>query len=246
MTGNELVSFTKRDKVRSFLVAKGTLGERRSGPRPARRVDAAVPSVDVKPLARFPEPAPAPAIRPLSVMGIGSWPRPRWMLQAVHEHMEGRLDEEAFQSTADDAVRLAIGAQLRAGADVITDGEQRRDSYSSFVASRRNFASLDRFALVTTSFGARRALDVAGDGAIRRVRAAGCAGESRSMKWSSHGPDRRPGQGGSGPIFDANNVDGGISVGPMPTADLARDVVRCCVGRLFAGCAALCSRYFRK
>ena len=25
-------------------------------------------------------------------MGIGSWPRPRWMLQAMHEHLEGRLD----------------------------------------------------------------------------------------------------------------------------------------------------------
>jgi 5-methyltetrahydropteroyltriglutamate--homocysteine methyltransferase len=50
--------------------------------------------------------------------------------------MEGRLDEAQFQATADDAVRLAVQAQIRAGADVITDGEQRRDSYSSFVASR--------------------------------------------------------------------------------------------------------------
>ena len=30
-------------------------------------------------------------------------------------------------------MRLAVDAQLRAGADVITDGEQRRDNYSSFV-----------------------------------------------------------------------------------------------------------------
>jgi 5-methyltetrahydropteroyltriglutamate--homocysteine methyltransferase len=33
-------------------------------------------------------------------------------------------------------VRLAVAAQLRAGADVVSDGEQRRDSYASFVASR--------------------------------------------------------------------------------------------------------------
>jgi len=92
--------------------------------------------VEVSPLLRWPAPAAAPAIRPLSVMGIGSWPRPRWMLQAMHEHMEGRLDEASFQRTADDAVRLAVTAQLRAGVDVVTDGEQRRDSYSSFVASR--------------------------------------------------------------------------------------------------------------
>ena len=50
--------------------------------------------------------------------------------------MAGRLDEAAFQATADDAVRLAVAAQLRAGVDLLTDGEQRRDSYASFVASR--------------------------------------------------------------------------------------------------------------
>jgi 5-methyltetrahydropteroyltriglutamate--homocysteine methyltransferase len=56
------------------------------------------------------------------------------MVQAIHEHLEGRLPEPEFQATGDDAVRLAVQAQLRAGVDVLTDGEQRRDSYSSFVA----------------------------------------------------------------------------------------------------------------
>ena len=66
-------------------------------------------------------------------MGIGSWPRPRWMLQAMHEHIEGRLSEAEFQATADDAVRLAVEAQLRSQVDVVTDGEQRRDNYASFI-----------------------------------------------------------------------------------------------------------------
>ena len=83
--------------------------------------------------ASLPGPAAAPKIAPLSVMGIGSWPRPRWMLQAVHDHLEGRLGDAEFHATADDAVRLSIDAQLRAGVDVLTDGEQRRDSYASFV-----------------------------------------------------------------------------------------------------------------
>ena len=91
------------------------------------------PVVAVRIPDRLPEPAPAPAIEPLSVMGVGSWPRPPWLLRALHERMEGRLAEEEFQATADDAVRLAVAAQLRAGADVVTDGEQRRDNYSSFV-----------------------------------------------------------------------------------------------------------------
>jgi 5-methyltetrahydropteroyltriglutamate--homocysteine methyltransferase len=142
MTGNELVSFKKIDRQRSFLVAKGALSERMSvhsaataAGSTAGSAGAASPVV-VKPLQHWPAPAPAPAIRPLSVMNIGSWPRPRWMLQAVHEQMEGRLDDESFHRTADDAVRLAVGAQHSAGVHVMTDGEQRRDSYSSFVASR--------------------------------------------------------------------------------------------------------------
>src|SRR5262249_10840244 len=35
-----------------------------------------------------------------------------------------------------DAVRLAVAAQERAGVDVLTDGEQRRDNYASFVGLR--------------------------------------------------------------------------------------------------------------
>ncbi len=138
MTGNELVSFVRRGKERSFLVCKGTLAER----KPQRRVSAtALAPVTRQPVAVsipavLPPPAAAPAIRPLSVMGIGSWPRPRWMLQAIHEHLEGRLGEPEFASTGDDAVRLAVDAQLRSGVDVVSDGEQRRDNYASFVGGR--------------------------------------------------------------------------------------------------------------
>ncbi len=134
MTDNELVSWTRTGDRRSYLVCKGPFSNSRTAPAAAPmasigaqfRVDVTVPET-------LPQPAPAPAIQPLSVFGIGSWPRPRWMLQAVHERLEGRLDEAEFQATADDAVRLSIDAQLRAGVDVLTDGEQRRDSYASFV-----------------------------------------------------------------------------------------------------------------
>ena len=136
LTGNELVSWTKNDKQRRYLVCKGALAERQSrNTEHGTRTTAAAASI-VKPVfipAALPSPAPAPRIDPLSVMGIGSWPRPRWMLQAIHERLEGRISEADFHATADDAARLAIEAQLRAGVDVVTDGEQRRDSYASFV-----------------------------------------------------------------------------------------------------------------
>ena len=81
----------------------------------------------------LPKPEPAPAIDPLSVLVVGSWPRPRWLLRALHDHLQGRLSDEEFGATADDAVRLAVAAQVRAGVDVVSDGEQRRDNYASFV-----------------------------------------------------------------------------------------------------------------
>ena len=43
------------------------------------------------------------------------------------------LSDQEFHEVGDDAVRLAVDSQLKAGVDVVTDGEQRRDSYASFV-----------------------------------------------------------------------------------------------------------------
>ena len=134
LTKNELISWTKSGRQRSYLVSKGPFVR----PAPAPGVSSGTSAgrhvrVPVSVPDSLPPPSPAPVIPSLSVMGIGSWPRPRWMLQAVHDHLEGRLGEEDFQATADDAVRLCLDAQARAGADVLTDGEQRRDSYASFV-----------------------------------------------------------------------------------------------------------------
>src|ERR1700687_3707748 len=58
------------------------------------------------------------------------------MLTAIHDRVEGRLPEDEFTATAEDATRLAVAAQLRAGVDVVSDGEQRRDNYASFVGAR--------------------------------------------------------------------------------------------------------------
>jgi 5-methyltetrahydropteroyltriglutamate--homocysteine methyltransferase len=81
----------------------------------------------------LPAPEPAPAIPPLATLPVGSWPRPRWLLPALQAHLAGRLSDSEFDADADDAVRLAVAAQVRAGVDVISDGEQRRDNYASFI-----------------------------------------------------------------------------------------------------------------
>ena len=133
LTGNELVSFVRTGDVRSFLVCKGSMSER------TRKEEAVV----VRPVPLAPEvpkvdrPSPVPGKVPSrSVFGIGSWPRPKWLVRALHEKLEGRLPDAEFQAAADDAVRLAVEAQRRAGVGVVTDGEQRRDSYATFVGGR--------------------------------------------------------------------------------------------------------------
>lgn len=144
MTRNELVSWTRNGHQWSFLVSKGafsapsdttTSSNTLSGT--ARLAQMPAPFAIKAVVASHPLPAiaSAPPIQPLAVMGIGSWPRPRWMLDAMHGWLSNQLPEAEFQQTADDAVRLSIAAQLRAGADVITDGEQRRDNYASFVGA---------------------------------------------------------------------------------------------------------------
>jgi 5-methyltetrahydropteroyltriglutamate--homocysteine methyltransferase len=144
MTKNELVSCVHQGPEWSFLVSKGPFAHSAPAEVPASaspvRTRAPMPlPAAVAPVVvtgELPAIAPAPRIEPLAVMGIGSWPRPRWMLQAIHDHLEGRLAEDEFQRTADDAVRLSVAAQQRAGVDVVTDGEQRRDNYASFVGGR--------------------------------------------------------------------------------------------------------------
>src|SRR5688572_12513165 len=106
LTGNELISFVRAGSVRSFLVCKGTLAERSTAARPVRSPVLSSEPVPVRIPDSLPRPAPAPRIAPLSVFGIGSWPRPRWMIRAIHERLEGRLSEEEFQAAGDDAVRL--------------------------------------------------------------------------------------------------------------------------------------------
>lgn len=139
LTGNELVSEAHGHGAYSFLVAKGRFSPAAgaaAGARSAAEPAASRVPVPVTVPAALPTPAPAPRVAPLSVMGVGSWPRPRWMLDALHAFLEGRLPDAAFQETADDAVRLALQGQLDAGVDVVSDGEQRRDNYASFVGAR--------------------------------------------------------------------------------------------------------------
>jgi 5-methyltetrahydropteroyltriglutamate--homocysteine methyltransferase len=83
--------------------------------------------------------SPEHATRPLPlfpVTTVGSWPRPVELLRALRALRRGAIDRSAFDAIADVAVRGAVRTQEEAGVDLVSDGEQRRDNFYSFVADR--------------------------------------------------------------------------------------------------------------
>jgi 5-methyltetrahydropteroyltriglutamate--homocysteine methyltransferase len=67
---------------------------------------------------------------------VGSFPRPRWLIEAFDKFNKGELSKEELDEYLDDAVKLTVKEEELAGLDVITDGEQRRTSFVSFVAQK--------------------------------------------------------------------------------------------------------------
>ena len=67
---------------------------------------------------------------------VGSWPRPAALVQALRRLQDGEISRAAFEAAADTAVLDALRAQESAGVDVVSDGEQRRDNFYSFLADK--------------------------------------------------------------------------------------------------------------
>jgi len=96
----------------------------------------------------------APAARthiPTSL--VGSYAQPTWLLDRdklrarfpprVRARELWRVDPAWIEEAQDDATRLAILDQERAGLDVITDGEMRRESYSNRFATALEGVDID-------------------------------------------------------------------------------------------------------
>jgi 5-methyltetrahydropteroyltriglutamate--homocysteine methyltransferase len=70
------------------------------------------------------------------VTQVGSWPRSRELLGALRQKQTERITREEFEAIADREVAACVRAQIEAGADVIVDGEIRRDNFYSFVTDK--------------------------------------------------------------------------------------------------------------
>lgn len=75
---------------------------------------------------------------------IGSWPRFKEVQRAMRDKRAGRLSDEEFQAVADKAILQILKWQEEAGIDIVSDGEQRRDNYISFVAEHLNHVRMLR------------------------------------------------------------------------------------------------------
>jgi 5-methyltetrahydropteroyltriglutamate--homocysteine methyltransferase len=84
---------------------------------------------------------------------VGSYPQPEWLIdrarlakQVPRVRMQDLwlVDAERLETAQDDATVLAIRDQERAGLDIITDGEQRRESYSNRFATALDGIDLDK------------------------------------------------------------------------------------------------------
>src|SRR5213083_3502339 len=85
---------------------------------------------------------------------VGSYPQPEWLIDRkklagrfpprVRAKELWRVPEPYLAEAQDDATLLAIRAQERAGLDIITDGEIRRESYSNRFATALEGIDIDR------------------------------------------------------------------------------------------------------
>ena len=94
---------------------------------------------------------------------VGSYPQPDWLIDRallakqmpprVRAQQLWRVPAEWLEQAQDDATLLAIRDQERAGIDILTDGEMRRESYSNRFATALDGVDLDHPATITSRSG---------------------------------------------------------------------------------------------
>ena len=85
---------------------------------------------------------------------VGSYPQPAWLIDRdrlgdrlpprVRARELWHVPEAYLEEAQDDATRLAVADMERAGVDIVTDGEMRRESYSNRFATALDGVDLDQ------------------------------------------------------------------------------------------------------
>jgi 5-methyltetrahydropteroyltriglutamate--homocysteine methyltransferase len=127
---------------------------------------------------------------------VGSYPQPDWLIDRdrlgarlpprVRARELWRVPEPYLEEAQDDATRLAVQDMERAGVDVITDGEMRRESYSNRFATALDGVDLDNPGVALDRTGHENPVPRV-LGPIRRTRAV----EARDVEFLRSITDRR-------------------------------------------------------
>ena len=104
----------------------------------------------------------------LTTTVVGSYPQPRWLIDPEKLAAAGvprirrpeiwRVEEALRGEAQDDAVRLAVRDMERAGVDVVSDGEQRRESYFNQFATKLAGIDPDRPGVAINRVGRQSAV----------------------------------------------------------------------------------------
>jgi 5-methyltetrahydropteroyltriglutamate--homocysteine methyltransferase len=98
---------------------------------------------------------------------VGSYPQPNWLIDRAELGTKvprlrmpaiWRIDPRWLEEAQDDATRLAIRDMERAGIDIITDGEMRRESYSNRFATALDGIDSDTPGTTVNRTGGRTAV----------------------------------------------------------------------------------------
>src|SRR3954451_11736347 len=93
---------------------------------------------------------------------VGSYPQPEWLVDRAmlsksvprtRMHAMWRLPAEHLEEAQNDATIVAIRDMERAGIDIVSDGEIRRESYSSRFATALDGVDTDNPAMITARNG---------------------------------------------------------------------------------------------
>ena len=119
---------------------------------------------------------------------VGSYPQPEWLVDRAmlskvvprtRLHAMWRLPQEHLQEAQDDATIVAIRDMERAGIDIVTDGEIRRESYSNRFATALEGIDDEKPAMITSRSG------LADAGAARDRPGEAHAVRSNCQTWNS-------------------------------------------------------------
>lgn len=127
---------------------------------------------------------------------VGSYPQPEWLVDRknlqsrlpprVRAREIWRIPEPLLQQAQDDATILAIRDMERAGIDIISDGEMRRESYSNRFATALDGMDLDNPGIVLGRTGRPNSVPRV-VGPIRRLHPI----EARDVEFLRSNTDRR-------------------------------------------------------